>query len=60
MQGELFSGSASKKESFMQGDLFSGGAFKGSDMWEGRTCLAEVLARKSHAGEIVERRRFQG
>ena len=26
----------------------------------GRMCLAEVLARKSHAGEIVQRRRFQG
>ena len=59
MQGELFSGSAFKKESFMQVDLFSGGVSKGSDMWEG-PCLAEALARKSHAGEIVERRRFQG
>jgi hypothetical protein len=28
LQGELFSRSASKKESFMQGDLFSGGACK--------------------------------
>ena len=47
MQGELFSGSAFKKESFMQGDLFSGGAFNRSGMWEG--CV-EVLSRIRRAG----------
>ena len=49
---DVFSGGAYKDKSCRK-DVFSGGAFKDKSHGKDLMCLAEVLARKSHAGGIV-------